>query len=65
MFEPAYDLVNLALGFNAANDKWGAQILAKNIADNNYLVGRSGAGSAPAGLAGVPRTITAQLSLKW
>ncbi len=63
MFEPAYDLFNVALGFHL--DRWSVLVLAKNIGNAQYLIQRSGAGMVPAGLAGPPRTITAQVSYQF
>jgi iron complex outermembrane receptor protein len=63
MFEPAYHVVNLAVGF--IGDKWGAQLLAKNLTDTQYLIQRSGAGRVPGGLAGPPRTIAAQVTYRF
>jgi iron complex outermembrane receptor protein len=60
IFEPGYSVVNLAFGFSG--DKWGMQLLLKNVRDTKYLIQRSGAGSIPGGLAGPPRTIAAQIS---
>ncbi|TAK98196.1 MAG: TonB-dependent receptor [Rhodospirillaceae bacterium] len=65
LIEPSYGLVDLAVGYNSNDERWGVQLLVKNIADKHYLIGRAGVSAAPAGLAGAPRTIALQLSRKW
>jgi len=63
--EPSYGLINLALGYDSQDGRWGAQFLVKNLADKQYLIGRAGVSAAPAGLAGPPRTLAVQLSRHW
>ncbi len=63
--EPAYDLVNLGAGISTSDRKWNLQIIAKNVGNRHYLIGRSGVTSVPSGLAGMPRTVLFQISRKW
>jgi iron complex outermembrane receptor protein len=62
----AYGLLNANLGFGPDQDHgWRAEAYAKNIADEGYYMVVSGAGSAPAGAVGDPRTFGVRLLYNW
>ncbi len=65
LIEPAYSLINAAIGYRSAGERWNLQLQVRNLTDRDYSVGRSAAGGSPAGLAGPPRTITVQLTHKF
>lgn len=63
--EPSHGVINLGAGILTADKHWALKVLARNITDKNYLIGRSGVTSVPSGLAGAPRTVMVQISRKW
>lgn len=65
MSQDAYDLVNLSLGYENTQGNWSARVIAKNVADTQYLITVAANGSVPAGLAGAPRVIALQLTKHW
>jgi len=63
--QPAYGLINLAIGFRTADGAWRAQALVKNATDKEYLMTLAAPGASPTGHAGPPRTLWLTLSREW
>jgi len=65
MSQKPYELVNLAVGYNSADSRWGVQLVAKNVTKTRYVITIAANGLTPAGLAGAPRTIALQFTTSW
>ena len=65
MSQKPFSLVNVAIGYNGAESRWGVHLVAKNITKTFYMVTIAANGVAPAGLPGAPRTIALQFTKSW
>jgi iron complex outermembrane recepter protein len=65
MSQGPYGLLNLSIGYEDLAGGWSARVIAKNVADTQYLTTVAANGVVPAGMAGDPRTIALQLMKHW
>jgi iron complex outermembrane receptor protein len=65
MSQGPYGLLNLSTGYEGIPGGWSVRLIAKNVANTQYLTTVAANGLVPAGLAGYPRTVELQLAKHW
>jgi iron complex outermembrane receptor protein len=65
MSQAAYDLVNLALGWNSRDSTWNIQLLARNVTQTRYVTTVTAIGVVPGGIAAPPRTLQLQIGRRF
>jgi iron complex outermembrane receptor protein len=63
--QAAYGLANFLVGWNSTNGRWGVDAYIKNALNQQYIIQTGSFSATPAGTAGPPMTIGAQVSRKF
>lgn len=61
----SYGLANFLVGWDSADGHWGVDAYVKNALDQQYIIQTGSFSATPAGTAGPPRTIGAQIFTKF